>query len=181
MTPVASSVAYVHVRNIVWEPAARPKQDPPIAILFEFDNYVPDGNDDLLEADNCVPIFRSVRDFINGSTTCQRIQFLLTPAYALTIHKSQGITVDQAVVGMSDRDFAVGLTYVAASRVRTLKGLMFEDTFHYQRIATSGGVTAANRGADRLLCLPQQIHPPATPRHGMGWTQHNTLSSQASL
>jgi hypothetical protein len=128
-----------------------------------------------------VPIFRSVRDFINGSTTCQRIQFPLTPAYALTIHKSQAITVDQAVVGMSDRDFAVGLTYVAASRVRTLKGLMFEDTFDYQRIATSGGVTAANRGADRLLRLPQQIHPPATPRHRMGWTQHNTLSSQASL
>jgi hypothetical protein len=58
---------------------------------------------------------------------------------------------------------------------------MFEDTFDYQRIATSGGVTAANREADRLLRLPQQIHPPATPRHRMGWTQHNTLSSQASL
>ncbi len=47
----------------------------------------------------------------------------LSLAWAITIHKSQGQTLDKAVIDVGDRVFAAGAEYVAISRVRTLNGL----------------------------------------------------------
>jgi ATP-dependent DNA helicase PIF1 len=49
-------------------------------------------------------------------------QIPLIPAYGLTIHKSQGLTLDSAVVDCKNI-FASGQMYVALSRVRTMAGL----------------------------------------------------------
>jgi hypothetical protein len=38
-----------------------------------------------------VPIFRSKREWIKGAVTLTRTQFSMTEAYAITIHKSQGM------------------------------------------------------------------------------------------
>ena len=80
-----------------------------------------------------MPIFRSTKEFVHSSTVYQRIQFPLTVAYAITIHKSQGITVDKAVLNLVKKDFTPGLLYVAVSRVKTLDSLMFEESFDYSR------------------------------------------------
>ena len=76
-----------------------------------------------------VPVFPVRQDFNVGNEACSRTQFPLTVAYAITVHKSQSITVDQVVIDLSGRDFQHGLSYVAISRVKTLQGLMLESPF----------------------------------------------------
>ena len=81
-----------------------------------------------------IPIFRSTRDYVRGGANCTRTQFPLTIAYSITVHKSQGMTVDRAVLNMNAKKLTVGLRYAAVLRVKTLGGLLFEEPFDYQRI-----------------------------------------------
>lgn len=53
------------------------------------------------------------------------IQFPLRLAYAITIHKSQGMTLDSAIIDCTNA-FACGHGYVGISRVRSLNGLHFQ-------------------------------------------------------
>lgn len=49
-------------------------------------------------------------------------QYPLRPAWAVTIHKAQGLTFDRVIVDAADA-FAFGQVYVALSRCRSLEGL----------------------------------------------------------
>lgn len=51
------------------------------------------------------------------------IQYPFKLAYALTIHKSQGLTFDEVTVDLSEPCFSPGQMYVALSRVKTPQGL----------------------------------------------------------
>jgi uracil-DNA glycosylase len=52
-----------------------------------------------------------------------KMQIPLRVAYAITIHKSQGASIDSAIVDIGKNTFEYGQAYVALSRVRSLDGL----------------------------------------------------------
>uniref|UniRef100_A0A6C0I3Y4 AAA+ ATPase domain-containing protein n=1 Tax=viral metagenome TaxID=1070528 RepID=A0A6C0I3Y4_9ZZZZ len=67
-------------------------------------------------------------------------QVPLALAWAMTIHKIQGATVDMAEMDLGNGIFECGQTYVALSRIKSLNGL-YLSAFHAQRIRANAKVT----------------------------------------
>ena len=70
-------------------------------------------------------------------------QVPLRLAWAITVHKSQGMSLDAAIIDLSEA-FEFGQGYVAISRVRTLAGL-FLDGFNERALELHPKVAAADR------------------------------------
>lgn len=101
-----------------------------------------------------IPIFPVQHRYIRGTATYTRTQFPLTVAHAITIHKSQSLSLDAAVMDLSGStaaDRTPGLNYVALSRVRSLRGVMFEEGFGIERFLHSKSVFIKERHDDETL------------------------------
>jgi hypothetical protein len=83
------------------------------------------------------------------------IQIPLKPAWAITIHKSQGLTFDKAIID-AGAAFAHGQVYVALSRCRTLEGIILKSRISQTCIRSDAHVQtflndAAYQKPDSLL------------------------------
>ena len=58
----------------------------------------------------------------------------LKPGYAISIHSSQGATLDYVIVNLGNKEFATGLTYVAPTRVRKIENMYFDPMPTYHRL-----------------------------------------------
>ena len=74
-----------------------------------------------------------------------RKQFPLILAYAVTIHKCQGLSLDCAIVDLSNKIFCAGMAYVALSRVRSLNGLYLTNFDPASIIVSSACLQEVNR------------------------------------
>jgi len=63
----------------------------------------------------------------DGDHPVKRKQIPLRLAYALTIHKAQGASLDSALIDVGSATFEYGQAYVALSRVRSLEALYVHD------------------------------------------------------
>lgn len=77
-------------------------------------------------------------------------QFPLRPAWAITIHKSQGLTFDRAIIDVHGA-FASGQTYVALSRCRTLEGLVLSSPISLNAVIHDVSVDSFLKSNTRLL------------------------------
>ena len=67
-------------------------------------------------------------------------QYPLKLAWAITIHKSQGLTFDSIYLDIGRGAFAPGQTYVALSRCRTLNGVYLKKEISVQDVLCDGRV-----------------------------------------
>jgi ATP-dependent DNA helicase PIF1 len=97
----------------------------PYAILIEFDNYSGpkffDNNDDR---HNWIPIYPLT--IYNPNFSGSRTQYPIRLAYALTIHKSQGQTLDKVVIDLGKNERSLGLAFVALSRVKKFNDFLIQ-------------------------------------------------------
>ena len=83
-------------------------------------------------------------------------QYPLKPAWAITIHKSQGLTFDKAIIDAQDA-FAFGQVYVALSRCRTFEGLVLSSLLRPQAVKTDATVLNFVAGVENNPPTPEQL------------------------
>ena len=91
---------------------------------------------------------KEIREEVEGTFT----QYPLRLAWAITVHKSQGLTFDHAVLDIND-SFTHGQVYVALSRCRTLEGMVLARPLAMRSVITDASVNAY---IDKELAEAQQ-------------------------
>jgi len=110
-------------------------------IIVSFNN----GEEDLkLEKETWKNIrynYNKEQDEIEEEELGSFVQYPIRLAWAITIHKSQGLTFDKAIIDVGS-SFAAGQVYVALSRCRSLDGLILHSKIAAHAISTDKRVIA---------------------------------------
>ena len=129
--------------------------DLPIAVIVNFENYR--GPHFSEEQPMCVPICPITVSSQTEGSFHERQQLPLRLAWALTIHKSQGLTLSKAWIDIGKSERTAGVSYVAISRVKTLASCVIEP-MTYERLTSlksSANLQYRLQEEDRLNQLAQ--------------------------
>ena len=89
------------------------------------------------------PETKAITEDILGTFT----QMPLRLAWSITIHKSQGLTFEKAIID-AQAAFAHGQTYVALSRCKSLEGLVLKSKISSSQIISDSHVMSFNKNAE---------------------------------
>ena len=111
------------VMDIIYTTPHKPP-DLPVAVIVKFDNYIgPSLSEKVPSLVAIAPVTVSTQ---SGNSVHERQQLPLKLAWALTIHKSQGLTLPRTWVDIGKSEQTLGITYVGLSRVKQLSSLVVE-------------------------------------------------------
>lgn len=102
------------VREIIYYNDCRPPMLPDY-VLVEFDDY----HGPTVPGTNLVPV-KQIRCDSENKDISHMLNIPLALSFAQTIYKSQGKTLDRAVVDIGKSEQALGQAYVALSRTRRM-------------------------------------------------------------
>ena len=134
------------ITDVLWDTGQNPSVSIPSLLLVFFSEY--SGPNFPLYGPKIIPIFPVTRQFEYKGVACTRTQFPLRLAYAITVHKSQGLTLSRVVLNIDQKEHCLGLSYVAVSRVKALNGLMFESPFDFSRFTVQDSPIVKDRELD---------------------------------
>lgn len=115
------------IRAIVYNNGKEPPEQPTY-ILVEFDSY-----NGPYFFERCFPIIPHMHIWTKNGITHTLWQFPLTVAHAVTIYKSQGLTITCGTIDIGTREFAAGSTYVALSRFKSINNFMLRVLYSKKR------------------------------------------------
>ena len=94
------------VQEIIFEENHSPPSLP-IAVMVEFDNY---SGPAILAADGkrLVPIVPVRHTWEGKKGPCSRLQIPICLAWTITVHKSQGLILEKAVIDLGKKEYASG-------------------------------------------------------------------------
>lgn len=118
-----------------------------------------------LEWENCRYIINEQTQEMETEVVGIFKQYPLRLAWAITIHKSQGLTFDKAIIDAAS-SFASGQVYVALSRCRTLEGMVLATPLRQDAVITDhrvddyidGQEEAAQRSVARLESIKEEYY-----------------------
>ncbi len=94
--------------------------------------------------------FDDKKSKVNQNTIGTFLQYPLKLAWAITIHKSQGLTFDNVIADLGN-SFAMGQVYVALSRCTSFEGIILKSRISWSNFSISNSIVEFEKERKKLL------------------------------